>query len=128
MSTTAAQSLKYWHDRTIHTPGWKRLLPLAGLLAVAVALLVKLAYTFLSQCIRPLLQRLINEAELARNQANETPPLKASEHNFTWVLEAIADGVTKNRELNDDESEHHCTCISNGNGGVYCTVHGNMYT
>ena len=93
MSRTAIPtqfSIKYWHDKTLHTHGLKRLLPLVGLLAVAVAMLVKLAYTFLSQCLRPLLQRLLNEAELARNQANATPPLKASELNFSWLSTCLS--------------------------------------
>lgn len=124
-TTTAAQSLKYWHDRTIHTPGWKRLLPLAALTSVVVALGVRYLYNFISRRMTLIHQRQQEAAAARASRAAADPTYKETPINLGWLADAIVDGLNKGAKHDDST----CTCFSGmeSRTGSQCEYHGRYY-
>ena len=120
-------SVKYWHDKTVNTQGWWRILPLVGLMAAVVATVVYYLVKVLGSRLQDIKQQQQEDAAERAFRAAVDPTWTEVKPDFSGLWDDIVDGFLEGAGKNGDE-EPHCTCISNGNGGHYCAQHGDMYT
>lgn len=106
------EGIKYWHDKTVQTSGWKRVLPLIGLLTTVVVMVVKHLYQFTMNRFRLICERQQEEAAERAYRAATDPDYKAVE--FTWltrmltnILEAIGTRIVPEEFRRLPSLEHY---------------------
>ncbi len=119
-------SIKYWHDKTLHSQGWWRLLPLAGLVLAAMAMALIWAGKALIEAFNNYREAQKADAALDSFRAAVDPSYKKEEVDYSWVKDAIKAGLADTPE--SDES-HQCTCFAgmSDRPGAQCEVHGRYY-
>ena len=124
-------SVKYWHDKTVNTHGWWRMLPLVGLATAAVATGVFWLSNSLLTMINEYKDRQQEEAALDTLRAAVDSSYEQPKPDFTWLKATIKAGVRGLGESVDSEGDKskRCTCVSglsNRQDGQ-CEYHGIYY-
>lgn len=119
-------SMKYWHDKTINTGGWWRLLPLVGLAFAALAAAVFWVVKTLVAAYQDYRETQKGEAALDSIRVAVDPTYKQLKADNGWVKDAIREGLAVGAE--QDESKC-CTCFEgmDDRPGAQCELHGRYY-
>jgi hypothetical protein len=121
-------SVKYWHDKTINTQGWWRVLPLLGLAAAAVGTVGYYLVVTLIHVIKSIVehQRQAAAAEAIRAAVNPKPSRvrpAQSKPEFSWV-DALLDGSEKSLDTDRSSTYSPCTFDSTAQYNRDCGAYG----
>lgn len=119
-------SIKYWHDKTLRTQGWWRLMPLVGLALAAMATALIWAGKASIEAFNNYREAQKADAALDSFRAAVDPTYKEQEVEYSWIKEAINADLSENGD--DDESDQ-CTCFSGMSNkvGARCEYHGRYH-
>lgn len=99
-------SVKYWHDKTVNTHGWWRMLPLVGLATAAVATVVFWLGNSLLTLINDYKERQQEEAALDTLRAAVDPTYEQAKSDFSWIGKLASFVETPESTVDDNEKTY----------------------